>query len=196
MSITAEVLEIVREMPGCTSAEVVALMSHVKKQTVYARLDALNIRGEVRQERDDKKRVHWYINETGVPVAPRRGKAKKPAVIELNVVTSKEHAERISRHIRDAKVNTTYVPEVAHAHYQATIDQLRARVAELEAWKADAIQRYPDLAVPPLLKKARDIVAAELRASDDINQAERVELGHCDTTLPVRVALKMLEGDV
>ena len=199
MSVTAEVLEIVKEMPGCTSAEVVALMSHVKAQTVYARLDMLKTRGDIRQERDDKRRVHWYMNETPKPIAPRRGKVKKDAVIELTCVQSPKQAAAAAKYIFDRnnepKGISSFVPEVAQAHYQSAIARLQSQVIELELWKADAIKRYPDLAIPPLLKRAREIVADELRASGENDMAEKVVAGKNDKSLAVRLVLKMLEGE-
>ena len=170
-TIREEVFEVVKELPGTTSGDVVALMPHVHKQTVYSSLDALRVRGEIRQERPYAGgHVTWFANATVTPPPPKR------------------------RKITPDGVTTVSSPEVAQAHYQSTIDRLQARIAELEAWKADAIQRYPDLAIDPMLKKARDIVAQELRDSGDKDLAEKAIAGQLDTKLPVRLVLKMLEG--
>lgn len=154
MGTTSEVMEIVRELPGLTSGEIVNLMPHVKSQSVYSRLYTMMTNGAVRRENK-----LWYL---GGGVAQMNRK----------------------------------LAETASTSDATTIATLLAKVAALEGWKADAIGRYPDLAIPPLLKRARDIVAKELLETGDRKGAADVENGLRDNALPVRLVLKMLEGDV
>lgn len=80
-----------------------------------------------------------------------------------------------------------------NAGYEARIAAFQVQIAELEAWKADAIARFPDLAVPPVTIRARRLVAAEVRAGGDNALADQIIAGLKDTTLMVRVAVKALE---
>ena len=65
------------------------------------------------------------------------------------------------------------------------ISQLEARITELEMWKMEAIERYPDLAVDPLTMRAREIVASKL----DAKQAAEVRAGRKDDC-PIMLAVK------
>lgn len=69
------------------------------------------------------------------------------------------------------------------------VKALRVRVAELEAWKKDAIARFPDLDVDPVVAEARKLVAGQM---DNAADAEQVRLGRRDSTLPMRVAIEAL----
>jgi hypothetical protein len=69
--------------------------------------------------------------------------------------------------------------------------ELRARIAELEAWQAAALLAYPDLTpVDPLLIKAREIVAAECGGST----AGIFLDGARDDTVAVRAVLAALRS--
>ena len=162
MSTKSEVIEVVRELPGLSSGDIVSMMPHVNPQTVYASLNSLMNRGELRREGQRREEYRWHLGN-GVP--PR-------------------------------KFSPPNVTSGAHSKDSEIIVALKAQIKELETWKAEAIQRYPDLAIPPLLKRAREIVASELRESGDRNGAADVEKGARDGTLPVRLVLKMLEGEV
>ena len=57
--------------------------------------------------------------------------------------------------------------------HKTDIPALRARVAELEAWQADALARYPDLAVSANVLKARELLQMAVAGFDDeINKGE------------------------
>jgi hypothetical protein len=81
---------------------------------------------------------------------------------------------------------------VAHSR----IGELTAKVVELQSWKAKAIHRYPDLAVDPLVERARKIVAAQRP-----DRAARILDGTWDHSDPMRCTLAALrslapQGDV
>lgn len=86
------------------------------------------------------------------------------------------------------KVNTQ-----TEAGARAECVLLREKVAELEAWKADAIARFPTLAVPPLVLKAREIVAEEYRASGDTCGAKEAVEGKRDHTMLIKAVVRSLE---
>ena len=61
---------------------------------------------------------------------------------------------------------------------------LTAELRELRQWKAEALLRYPDLAVDPNMLRARTIVAAQ--AGDDHRARDEILGGKRDTSLAVR----------
>jgi len=72
----------------------------------------------------------------------------------------------------------------------------REKIAELEAWKADAIARFPELAVDPDVLKARKIVHKMLMEGGDRNLAADVIAGKKDETMLVRACVAALgEGN-
>lgn len=73
------------------------------------------------------------------------------------------------------------------------IERLNQRIAELEAWRADALSRYPDLGVPAEVLSARKLVAEQLREDGDVDGAKRVLSGQRDRTVLIRVAIRALE---
>lgn len=73
-------------------------------------------------------------------------------------------------------------------------DAAKAAIAELEAWKANAVARYPDLAVDPVLHKARELLAV---AMAPLGQAADVRDGMFDDTpamTAIRAALRTSQG--
>jgi hypothetical protein len=79
----------------------------------------------------------------------------------------------------------------AGAHAECAI--LRERIAELEAWQAEALKRFPDLAVAPTIITAREIVAKRLKANGDANGALDVQAGRRDHTPIMQAAVDALE---
>lgn len=167
MTLVEEILEVVREMPGVTSGQIVELMPHIKnKQAIYATLNAQYIRGVIVRETlppegRGRPAFAWKMNPDP---------AQKPPVKPV----SSETARKIT---------------------DTTIASLRSQIAELEAWKADAVARYPDLGVDAITLKARGIVAAELAVAGDVVAAELVRTGQRDTALPMRLMIRALEGE-
>lgn len=71
---------------------------------------------------------------------------------------------------------------------------LKQRIAELEAWKADALARYPELAVDPIILKSRSIVSAMVEKEGDRRLAEDIRSGRKDATILVRAVAQALEA--
>lgn len=71
----------------------------------------------------------------------------------------------------------------------------QTELEELRRWKTEAIERYPDLAVSPIVLKARQMVAEEI-GSGDPTMRDAVLAGQRDGTITMRVAVKLLEGVV
>ena len=170
MTITEEVLEIIREMPGVTSGNIIELMPHTNKQTIYATLNAQYIRGVVvreTEESDGKGRpaFQWSMAPEGT-TPPVKGRTVKPTIAGPVPDTSITFSPILFRELED-----------------------------LRRWKAEAITRYPDLAVDPIILKARNIVAEEMDGVDD-DYAAAVRAGKRDGVLAMRLVVKMLEGGV
>jgi len=75
----------------------------------------------------------------------------------------------------------------------ARLDEANATIATLEAWKADAIKRFPDLAVDPAIITARKKVAALYRADGDNMKASAVIAGQHDHTPIMRAVASVIE---
>lgn len=163
----AEVLEIIREMPGVTSAEIVSLMPHRSRSSVMSMVFWLKSKGA--------------IEESGKKVISMKNGAPKHVATYTLSSTPTHNVVKMKRK----------APTEAALHIQ--IKQLNAQIAELEAWKRDAIARYPDLAVDPTVLKARKLVAEEVRAGGDHTLADQIMLGRKDDTLMMRVTIKALE---
>lgn len=155
-------------MPGLTSTEVAALMPHANKATVASMVFILKKAG--------------YIKESGKKLESRRN--GNPMSIPVYSI-SDNPAPNVVKMKRTA-------PTEQALHVQ--IKELNATISELVAWKTNAIARYPDLAVDPVVLKARKLVAEEVRAGGDNHLANEIIAGHKDSTLMVRVAIKALEA--
>ncbi len=163
----AEVLEIIREMPGVTSTEIISLMPHRSKAAITSMVFWLKNKGII--EASGKKAFTAKNGDT--KHAPTYTLSSNPTP---NIVKMKRKA-----------------PTEAALHMQ--IKQLVNTITELEAWKRDAISRYPDLAVDPTVLKARKLVAEEVRAGGDHTLADQIARGLKDETLMMRVTIKALE---
>ena len=72
------------------------------------------------------------------------------------------------------------------------IAALKSEIAELRAFKAAALERYPDLAVPEVVMRARKIVAKHL--SDPANMT-RLNNGLMDSSPIMLATIAALEGE-
>lgn len=166
-----KVLQTIGMFPNTTTNEIVDLLpeiSRISLQSTISRLfknDVL-IKGSPKIE----------IREGGKPYSARTYIVNPNAVGRLKRATSPKPASVLT----DAGLN-------------ARIEELKREVQELKAWKNDALERFPELAVPPLLLRARKFAADEARSSGDNQLATSIMCGHKDNTLLVRVALKVLE---
>lgn len=68
-----------------------------------------------------------------------------------------------------------------------------AEVKELRKWKADAIARFPELAVDPIVLRARNRVASILREEGNIEKALMVEKGLLDDGELMRVVISVMK---
>jgi vacuolar-type H+-ATPase subunit I/STV1 len=101
-----------------------------------------------------------------------------------------------------ARLKVTAQTELVNTQQQvvtvlAQIDGLSAQIAELQAWKATAIEKHPDLAEadPLLLLKAREIVAGVLRDRGAPQETlDRLLGGQMDDVPSMQAALLALQS--
>lgn len=65
-------------------------------------------------------------------------------------------------------------------------------LVELRRWKADAIKRFPQLGVDPIVLTARDHVASILRSEGNEAKAALVDQGELDDGETMRIVLSVL----
>lgn len=162
-----KIMETLSLFPNITSAEVMDLLPELPKSSVYTFLSKGAAKGMLVE---------------GPKKYPPTGEGYKQRTYAVNPnYTPKQ------RHIQTPVKPT-------EAGFNARIEELHAKLAELESWKADAIARFPDLAVPPLVLTARKLAADEVRAGGDSALANQIMAGQKDGTMLVRVTLKALES--
>lgn len=165
---TEQILEIITTMPGSTWRDVHTLMPHVTASVVTNTLHGMKARGIIRPNGRAQ-----FMRSNGAPLFM--------AKYEVNPEGKPPESKR-------------KVTEPSLTALRTQIEQLVATITELAAWKDDAIRRYPDLAVAPVVIKARKLVAEEVRAGGDKHLADEILAGHKDSTLMVRVTIKALEA--
>jgi hypothetical protein len=159
------ILSALTHFPGATTREIVDLLGNIELAPAVNIINQLYTQG------------HIFKNGT------------KPYV-GTNGILYKPYTYAVS--------DTPIIPKPKKPAAKDTTDSnvpasLTARIAQLEAWKSDAIARYPDLAADPIVLKARRLVADEVRASGDDTLADRISMGRKDDGLLMRVVIKALE---
>lgn len=162
-----ELREVIANLPGITVHDMKELMPHVNYSTLTARLQMLYLEGVVLREK--------------VPNPISKGKGLK-SVFSYKLNPNPKPVPPVQP-MRNTTPST--------AGLTARIDELTNTIKELKAWKANAIARYPDLDVDPIVLEARNIVASELDGSDSI-LADQVRRGLKDSILPMRVTIAAL----
>lgn len=163
------ILDIVSAMPGCEYKEILTLADaspyHVKEQ--------LRI-----------------LSDTGTLV-----KHKKT----FNTKQRGGRTFALTYTINDGSPKALSIPpvtvrkQVEWAKAVAAEKEMYAELTELKAWKADAIARYPDLGVEPLILKARKIVANIYHAKMDTARKEDALKGRLDKTPIMEATVAALE---
>lgn len=162
MTIKSEILEIVREMGPINARDIMLLMSHQTRSNVTARLSELEARGAIHSESVPDK-----VSPTGrVKVYRYCEIAPRPKLVKRKL---------------------TKPTPIAMAYNETA---LRQRITELEAWKADAIKRYPDLAVAPEILKARAIALEMLAGERSHSELELIRIGQKDGTVLIRAIVR------
>lgn len=162
-----DILRIVKEMPGLTSSEIIELMPHVSRSTTYSTISRLYNLGVL------------------YPIAKQKVQRSNGTSIMANCYAVSDNPTPLPKKMKMQKPSA--------AGYEARIEEFKAKIAELEEWKKAAIERFPDLAVPSTVIRARALVAEEVAAGGDTLLADQIRKGLKDATLMVRVAIRALE---
>lgn len=163
-SLKEEIFEIVKTMPGSVAGDIRQLTSKPTGNSVYSLLSALVQQGALRTEEGP------LVNNRPVRIY-FIGDGQPPAFRR-----------------KPASPKQTASGEAA------TCAILREEIAELKAWKEAAIRRYPDLAVDPLVLKARQIVSAIFADQGDAVQAAHALEGKLDKRPIMLATLSALEN--
>lgn len=94
---------------------------------------------------------------------------------------------------REPKPRVGKIRKPSAAGYEVRLQALQVRISELEQWRNDAIIRYPDLAVPDVVLRARKIVAEQLESHDAHGKAETLA-GRRDHTMLIKAVVAALES--
>jgi hypothetical protein len=183
MSLRQEVLDTITTLPGATFSQIFDLHPGRAQGAVSAAIQECVIRGDIVRElipnpapKPTKANSKKGWRSQVYAYSPNPDPKKTPQVIQKRSYNRKKKAE-----------GPTAVG------YAARIEELQQKVVDLETWKAKAIERFPTLAVHPLMLQARQIVASEVADSDPV-LAKHIREGHKDDILPVRVLFKTLES--
>jgi hypothetical protein len=164
---TNDIIALVTELPGITAKEIMDFMPHMSSAAVSSCLHSLKNKGTITLS--GKKRMSTKVGPRAVPAYKIGDGTPAPRPKKMKLKSPTE------------------------AGLNAQLEALKQKVAELEAWKVNAMARCPELSVPPIVLKARELVAAELRAHADHTLADAVAAGKKDDTMLVRVTIKALE---
>lgn len=75
----------------------------------------------------------------------------------------------------------------------STVEELRAKNAELVEWIRRAIEKYPDLAVPDVVIEARKIVVEYYQGVKDFTMAGKAKCGDLDQSPIMQVTIMAME---
>jgi hypothetical protein len=158
------ILDVVSAMPGILTADLIELVDWTPSRSVGPVISKLAHRGKLTRESIKQQgRRSTYAYRIGNGV-PCPSERKQP---KLDLPTP--------------------------AAIDVQVAELRAKIAELEAWKASALERHPDLGVSPFILRARPIVAKLLRERGDEAWAKAAESGGRDNTVMVLATASALE---
>lgn len=159
-----EILEIIREIPRSSTVDIATLCPHLRRRIVSATLNNLWRRGVVTREDGD---------------------TAQGARWSINPDPSQKPPPPVRRRSPTERRVAGSAPDLASQERE---------ISELRAWKAQAIARYPDLAVAPEILQARAHVADVYKDLGDKARAADVLAGGMDNSPVMLVALRALNG--
>jgi hypothetical protein len=80
---------------------------------------------------------------------------------------------------------------VSNSALEDQINTLKSEIQELKAWKQDAIKRFPELSVAPVVFRARKIAAEQYKS--DANMAQNIMSGNFDNKPLIAAIVAALE---
>ncbi len=194
-SVSDQVLEIIRQLPDSTGKDIVELLPTVPKGSVAAALTNLYkgrkvTRTPTRTENDRPTFKYQLVDDPSKVPTPKvkqyrsRGAPHRVKIEEVNAA--------IGGRTGPSVVQTDFIASQSKASMRGRIRQLEDEVASLRTWKADALERYPDLAVDQTTLTARKLVAKILRDGGDTQGADNVLHGSRDGSMIMRATVEAL----
>lgn len=165
MTIQQEILDTVSAMPGLTVQELRALMPHITQGSLSGRLSTMTSEGVLRAENAPRKPGHI---------------GRRANLYFIGTGSPIVRKRRLT------------IPTPAAVNYQ--LEDARSKIAELQAWKTAAIERFPDLAVEPTVIRARCLLAKVLRDRGDTSKANDVANGRLDNSVALEAVVAALEA--
>lgn len=159
-----EILEVIRELPDISVAQIAEYVSHVHRSVVAYHLNRM-----LRQGLVVRRAANLPNGKGGGQYLYSLNPEGKPSVLPLKLVKPMERG------------------------LQARLDDALARVREPETWKVEAIARFPDLGVDPEILQARKIAAGVLRRKGDNSAAADILAGRRDNSAIMEATLAALE---
>lgn len=186
-SARSRVLECITDAPGLTGAEIAELLSDLPNTSVAAVLTKLAGQGEVMREpaRTASQRATFRYTLNTDPAAKPAIKRYRPRKGKVTTIEP-QRGPLPSVEVKPVSGNGS-IKTMSKASLRGRVAFLEQEVADLRAWKASALERYPDLAVDPLVLKARAIVAKVLCDRGDAEGAHQVKQGQRDG-MPIMIA--------
>lgn len=208
----------VQNNPGCTSADVATHFPD-KAASAASTLSSLHHDGLLSRQKLGSH-YHYIIAEerdaptpTEAQLAATAKVARRLAEVEAQLAKTRAQLSETEDELSEAEeelelargyaaqVKKNGQTELVNTQQQvvtvlAQIDGLSAQIAELQAWKATAIEKHPDLAeTDPLLLKAREIVAGVHRDRGAPQETlDRLLGGQMDEGPTVQAALLALQS--
>lgn len=186
VTIKNKILATLRQNPNSTTVELYALLPDLIQQTISSSIHSLRSTGEAVV-------TSYKVVQVGENGRKQKSNAYSAVVRSLWDDTSKDGL-RVEKQL-EKQLELKLLPEVKGNVIKAGGSVYPfERVAELEAWKENAIERYPLLGTSVVLLEARRLVAEEARSEGCLTISEEVLAGKRDQSLAVRVLVKAL-GD-
>lgn len=166
----------IEKNPGATYASVAEALN-ITTGNASAALSTMHDLGLIYRQRKGHFFAYFVVKDKPAPT---------PAV---DVSALKQELEEL----RQWKLDAVAATQSLHAR----IDRQCGQIERLEAWKAEAIIKHPDLDEDPLLPRARKIVADMYRAKPDADEgtlgfADCIENGQNDHLIEVLASLATL----
>lgn len=165
------ILEAVRQWPDVTMAELQEVIDYPVKKSISPRVSMLVSMG------------HLMRKKVPNPVPPHRG--RQPFIYAYSIGDgTPQPLKPCHRH------------SPTPAGLEARMAEMESRLQELSSWREEAIARYPDLAVPPIILRARKIVEEVYCGANDPAGAKEVHMGRRDQSLIMKAVCLALEETI
>lgn len=160
----SEILEIIENLPGCTSKQICDLAPHIKFSQIHARLTVLFAQGKISRVR--------------IP-NPDTAQIKRNKVVWSYTIGSGK-----------PPINPKLIKKNEYRNDPCILEELE----ELRHFKIEAIKRYPELAIAPEMLVARQVAYDYYMSIKDTDHARKAKAGLLDNTPVIQIAVRAAES--